>query len=425
MEEIITFLQQNQEFNVESLIQYVYSKMPKRLNHQRIHYKKYVDNQSNLVQVFTESAREYTPWTIYNVCRSIIFDSDNNKVLSYSHPNIEYIENCETMELSNIQQFTESHEGTLISVFNHNNKWYYATRRHIDMYSTNQIIYGVKSELSHGQMFEDALSKHNLTKESFEVLLDPKFKYNFELVHYQNKFNIGYDDRFGEKYAKLFLLFVRDENQLDIKLINNNLNIFDNEILDSTVVSDNLRNSSLVTEGYIFTQDNHLCKIIHPNYYKVSRYNPGYKTKQEQYLYLYKKNLLNEYITSTNNKIYKVINENENVEIVGMVSCIFTYIGQRMLDIYYTFNNNNMVHRNEAKYMELFNSKKYYSIFHTLGMMKGIHMNKQLNINEMRTLLKFKIDATNMWKLFNELIAFEEGEELLTKWSNPLVKMFV
>jgi len=424
MEDINNFLLENNEFNVEGLIKFIYSKIPKKPNHLRIHYKKYPEE--DLVQIFTESAGEYTPWPIYNICRSIIFDQTKNKIVSYSHPNIEYInykinsEQHTESKINSEQVFTESHEGTLISVFYHNNKWYYATRRHIDMYKTNQIIQGDKSEMTHGQMFEDALSKVNLSKEAFELLLNKDYRYNFELVHYQNKFNISYDSRYGEKYAKIFLLFVRDENQ---NMININMDMFANETCDYPTVIKNLEDNSCVMEGYIFTQDNHLCKVMHSNYSNIVKYNPGYKTKQEQYIHLYQNNLLAEYVDKTNKKIYTVVDTN-NIEAVGMLSCVFTYIGQRMLDIYYKFNNNNMIHRNEDKFKELFNTKKYYLIFHTLGVMKGIHKNKQLNIYEMKTLLKYKISPKDMWKLFNELISFEETENILTKWSNPLVKMF-
>jgi hypothetical protein len=422
MEDINEYLTQNSEFNVESLIQHIYSKMPKKLSHQRIHYKKY--SEDNLVQIFTETAREHTQWPIFNICRSMIFDEINNKIVSYSHPNIEYLEySLELIQKQTPEQtFTESHEGTLISVFYHNNKWYYATRRHIDMYQTNQIINGVKSDTTHGQMFEDALSKVNLTKESFELLLNTKYTYNLELVHHQNKFNISYESRFGEKYAKLFLLFVRDENQMNI--VSSNLNMFNTEVLDKSTIITHLGDNTRVMEGFIFNQDNHICKVMHPNYSNIMKFNPGFKTKQEQYLYLYQNNLLNEYIGITNNKMYIESESGDSIELVGIVACVFTYVGQRMLDIYYTFNNNNMVHRNEDKFKELFNSKKYYLIFHTLGMMKGIHKNKQLDINVMRTFLKYKITATNMWKLFHEIRAFEDNENLLNKWMNLMVKMF-
>lgn len=418
MQDIRDYLQQNQEFNVELLIQFVYGKMSKRLNHQRIHYKKYPED--NLVQVFTETVREYTTCPTYNVCRSMIFDSVNNKIVSYSHPNIEYLEY--TAEQVPDQTFTESHEGTLISIFYQNNKWYYATRRHIDMYQTNQIVNQVKSEMTHGQMFEDALLKVNLTKNAFEGMLNINHKYNFELVHYQNKFNISYESRFGEKYAKIFLLFVRDENQ---EVVSSNLDIFNNEILDKSTIINHLEDNTRIMEGFIFNQDDHICKIVHPNYSKLMKLNPGYKTKQEQYMYLYQKNLLSEYIDMTNNKMFKESESGDSIELVGMIACVFTYIGQRMLDIYYTFNNNNMVHRNEDKYKELFTSKKYYLIFHTLGMMKGVHKNKQLDMYVMRTFLKYKITPTDMWKLFHEIVLFENNENLLSKWGNPLVKMFV
>lgn len=426
MEDINAYLAQHPEFNVESLIQHIYSKMSRKLSHQRIHYKKYSDD--NLIQIFTETAREHTQWPIFNICRSMIFDVVNNKIASYSHPNIEYLEYSQEHILEQVlkqdseQTFTESHEGTLISMFYHNNKWHYATRRHIDMYQTNQIINGAKSEMTHGLMFEDALSKLNLTKDTFEGMLNINHKYNFELVHYQNKFNISYESRFGEKYAKLFLLFVRDENQMNI--VSSNLDMFNNEVLDKSTIITHLEDNTREMEGFIFNYDNHLCKIMHPKYASIMKFNPGFKTKQEQYMYLYQKNLLSDYIDITKNKVFKELETGESIELVGVVACVFVYIGQRMLDIYYTFNNNNMVHRNEDKYKELFNSKKYYLIFHTLGMMKGIHKNKPLNIHEMRTFLKYKITPTDMWKLFHEIIAFEDTENILSKWSNQMVKMF-
>jgi hypothetical protein len=51
--------------------------------------------------------------------------------------------------------------------------------------------------------------------------------------------------------------------------------------------------------------------------------------------------------------------------------------------------------------------------------MKGIHKNKQLNINEMRTFLKYKIVASDIWKLLHEIMLFEENG------LNPLVNAFL
>jgi hypothetical protein len=57
-------------------------------------------------------------------------------------------------------------------------------------------------------------------------------------------------------------------------------------------------------------------------------------------------------------------------------------------------------------------------------MMKGIHKNKPLNINEMKKLLKYKLVANDIWKVFNELLVFEETENLILPWTNPLIRMF-
>ena len=46
------------------------------------------------------------------------------------------------------------------------------------------------------------------------------------------------------------------------------------------------------------------------------------------------------------------------------MSCVFTYVGQRMLDIYYKFNNNKMVHRNEEEFKKLFVDNRNYSLIH-------------------------------------------------------------
>ena len=123
----------------------------------RIHFKKYPED--NLVQIFTESSQEYTRWDIYNVCRSIVLQLDTGKVVSFSHSNLQYLTYDEANPFFTPEtKFSESHEGTLISAFFHNDKWYYATRRNISMYNTHQFIYGKKSELSHGQMFEECLT---------------------------------------------------------------------------------------------------------------------------------------------------------------------------------------------------------------------------------------------------------------------------
>jgi len=414
MEIIQAYLAEHPTFNIDGLIKFIYSQIPRKSYHHRLHYKKY--NDHNLIQLFTESSQEYTNNPIFDACRSIIFDTVNNKIVSFSHPNLEYMTELPTNQEINL--LTESHEGTLISVFYHNNQWFYATRREIDMNKTHKITQDSKSELSHGLMFEDALLKLNLTKEEFESRLNKENQYYIELVHYQNAIHISYESRFGEKYAKLFLLFVRN----GLNVVSENVEgLESNPILDLETVKSELNEINANVEGYIYMNK----KILHSTYYDKMKFNPGFRTPQEQYIYLYQKDLLLEYATKNNKMIYYTTDIGEDVEIVGMLSCIFTYVSQRLLDVYYTFNNNRMEHKNADIFVKLFQgSNKYYLIFHILGMMKGIHKNKPLNIVEMKKLLKYKLVAGDIWKLFNELKMFEETESILAPWLNPMVKMF-
>jgi hypothetical protein len=418
MDIIQTYLSSNPTFNIDALVKFIYSQIPNKPYHHRIHYKKYPEH--NLVQLFTESSQEYSKNQLFNACRSILFDTVNNKIISYSHPNIEYINQLP----ENLEEtlFTESHEGTLISVFYYNNKWFYATRREIDMYKTHKISSNFKSELSHGLMFEDALSKLNMTKEQFESKLNPENQYYMELVHYQNTFNISFESRFGDNYAKLFLLFIRNGFSVIPGSIEN---IENNPVLSLDQVKMNLSDLNAVVEGYIYQKDQNICKLLHPSYYEKMKFNPGLRTVQEQYIYLYQKDLLLEYVTKNNKVVYKTPEIGESVESVGITASIFLYVGQRLLDIYYKFNNNSMVHKQEELFKKLFQQdNKYYLIFHILGMMKGIHKNKQLNILEMKRLLKYKLVSSDIWKVFNEILAFENNENILTPWGNLIVKLF-
>ena len=416
MDIIQSYLESNPTFSIDALVKYIYTQIPKKPYHHRLHYKKYPEQ--NLVQLFTESSQEYTSSELFNACRSIVFDTVNNKIISFSHPNIQYTNELPT---DNTVKFTESHEGTLISVFYHNNKWFYATRREIDMYKTHRITKDNKSELSHGLMFEEALQKLNLTKEQFESKLDINNQYYIELVHWDNSFNISYESRFGEKYAKLFLLFVRNGSAL---LSNSVDGIENNPELTFEMVFEKLNDENAVVEGYIYSNNN-LVKVLHPMYHNKMKFNPGLRTMQEQYIYLYQKDLLMEYVTKNNKVVYTTTDLGAEVESVGLMSCVFLYIGQRMLDIYYKFNNNKMVHREEVLFKKLFlDNKKYYTIFHILGMMKGIHKNKPLNILEMKKMLKYKLVASDIWKLFGELLMLEETENVISPWTNPLIKLF-
>jgi hypothetical protein len=136
--------------------------------------------------------------------------------------------------------------------------------------------------------------------------------------------------------------------------------------------------------------------------------------------------MANEYVTINNKVIYDTVDGN-NIETVGLLSNFFSYIAQRLLDIYYKFNNNKMVHRNEDLFKKIFmENKKYPIIFYVLGKMKGIHKFKQIDIIEIKKLLKYYIITSDIWKLSNEINKFQVEEVgVISETPNKLVKIFM
>ena len=86
-----------------------------------------------------------------------------------------------------------------------------------------------------------------------------------------------------------------------------------------------------------------------------------------------------------------------------------------------------MVHRNESLFKKIFmEDKKYPIIFYTLGRMKVIHKNKQLNIIEMKKFLKYYTHTSDVWKISNEISKFEVEEVgVIAETTNKLVKFFM
>jgi hypothetical protein len=118
-------------------------------------------------------------------CRSIILDSTTKNIISFS---------CETPLLNsqaleylllnqNVEKIiTKCYEGTLLSVFFNNDKWYVSTRRCLN---SEESVWGEKS---HFKMFMEILEKSGY--ESFSSFTDKLSKdkcYYFVLIHHQNK----------------------------------------------------------------------------------------------------------------------------------------------------------------------------------------------------------------------------------------------
>ena len=90
-------------------------------------------------------------------CRSMIIDRKDKKIVSYSCDTP--LTNSEVMDYlllnpSIDKKIFKCYEGSLLSIFNHNNKWYVSTRRCLD---SDDSLWGT-DEKSHRSMFLEVLN---------------------------------------------------------------------------------------------------------------------------------------------------------------------------------------------------------------------------------------------------------------------------
>jgi len=142
-------------------------------------------------------------------CRSLVLDKNTFKIVSYS---------CETPLINNdaynylnyIYQYNYNYiddydivspcfEGSLISIFYNNNKWYISTRKN--------IIINSDDNNPHYLMFINTLKKANY--DNFDIFcqtLDNTKSYYYVLIHHQNTNVLDYSSIFGNEYMKLSLI---------------------------------------------------------------------------------------------------------------------------------------------------------------------------------------------------------------------------
>lgn len=282
-------------------------------------------------------------------CRSLVVNRDTLKTVAYScevprlnADGINYLKTVDTNKTKEPLIINNCYEGTLLSLFYHNNKWYLSSRRCLD--SRDSLLYknididsldGADKEeasklksLSHFDMFEEILQRNNMTFENFTSELDTELSYYFVLIHHKNKNIIDYTYLFSSNYGKLLLISVRnsDLSELNVttifnKYFNDNKDIFIVENLYTNYTSINhylydwqskCENMKYISqpkdegEGVIIKVWNNdlnkynIIKLQYPNYQYYSLIKNG--NINRGFIYLYQNNRLNEY---TNTKMYE------------------------------------------------------------------------------------------------------------------------
>jgi len=156
---------------------------------------------------------------LYDECRSVILDFSrsigNNVVISYANsiPVRSSIQNYTTSIYEPTDRSYIAMDGTLISVYYHNNSWYFGSSCCPDI-NGSKFSHPTKS---HGYMLDEVLYEYYKTKVDindvnistvlrglFTANLSPLFSYEFVLIHHENIHIINYSKELGDNYKCLF-----------------------------------------------------------------------------------------------------------------------------------------------------------------------------------------------------------------------------
>lgn len=334
-------------------------------------------------------------------CRSLIIDRKTLKMKSYS---------CETPRVNKegmeylIANSTEPqiinmcYEGTYLSVFNHNDKWYVSTRRCLDSHESFFTNGDIDVKKSHYQMFEEILINSGyLSFNDFTQKLNPVNSYYFVLIHHENKHVINYTNQFGEKYRKICLTAVRDSEMRELDIYNNKVdfasydefeNIFVPEKLSSI---DDFANSNKQlkydmvpnSEGIVIRvwssefKKYNLIKLQNINY-QFTLVVGSERNMYKGFLYLYQTDKLVEYFLQNSNaynmkKIVNPINTTESYDTVGVVDAVFKVCTSEIFTLFkLLWSIKNGQHQNKYLYDIL--PKEYKEIMFAV---RGIYFKKK------------------------------------------------
>ena len=163
---------------------------------------------------------------LYEQCRSIVLDfslNNNNIVVTYANSipeRINYNNYISTL-YSDEDKVYEAYDGTIITVYNYKNEWFFGTSSCPDA-NSSKFSHPTKR---HGNMFDEILFKYfkqhitanaeevsTLTTEEISLKLrglfvqhlDPNMAYEFIIVHHENKHIIDYTGLLGDNYMEMF-----------------------------------------------------------------------------------------------------------------------------------------------------------------------------------------------------------------------------
>ncbi len=172
---------------------------------------------------------------LYEQCRSVVLDfslnCNNNIVVTYANSipeRIDYITYLNTLHSPN-DKIYEAYDGTIITVYNYKDEWFFGTSSCPDA-NSSKFSHPTKR---HGNMLDEILFKNfkmHFTAEEVSALsteecslklrelfvqhLNPAMAYEFIIVHHENKHIIDYTGLLGDNYMEIFHINTKHRDTL-------------------------------------------------------------------------------------------------------------------------------------------------------------------------------------------------------------------
>ncbi len=360
--------------------------------------------------------------------RSVILSNSNHKVICYTCPTPIYNMDAVQYLWRNQEKKRETfvcYEGSLISVFNHNNKWYTASRRNIYFNNQEDDTNNIAGQY---KMFMEILNQDGYkTIDEFTDKLDKKYSYHFVLIHHKNDNIVNYKNQFGEEYKKLCFIFARNnDTQAEVKPEDTNATFISDNIFypkkidekDTQQFISNLSNVNIINqpehEGIIIKINNNILKLQSAAY-QFHKAIGSEKNMYRGFLSLYQNNSLKNFFTNDTMKFKKIVNPlnpSESFDTIGIIDALFKVITSELYYLFYTLWNDNGNHLNKDLYNKL--PKEYKDIlFH----LRGIYFNNKSKHVGDENVLKMK-DVYNFIKSVDTHIfeKFIRCRKLMLNW---------
>lgn len=380
-------------------------------------------------------------------CRSLVI-SESGDVKSYTcmipllnNEGLQYMEAHKDEK----QIITTCYEGTYLSVFYANNKWYVSTRRCLD---SNESYFNQNN--SHYNMFLDTLKLAGYDSlDSFTDKLNKTFSYYFVLIHHMNKHIIDYSSVFGHEYMKLCLTAVRDSTMAELDNYTDIIS-FANYDMDSVIFVPNKLESLIQFEEEQKLSDVPTCEGIvvkvfnsATNLYNLIKlqtlsYQFALAMGSEKNLFkglvfLYQHNkLINYFSQNTSQNVRKIVNPlntTESYDTIGVIDSVFKVCTSELFELFkllYDVKTGKQINPNLYKIL----SKEYKNIMFGI---KGLYYKKRAMLyNSTEKLADIRVTHLKISDVYNYLksistdtfIAFLQMRKLMFNWVRGSAALF-